>query len=91
MGPSTGKCFVYRYVVLINTFRVPHIDEVDFLSPVPSASLYAGTPKNKPHLRNLQSSSSYLQVRLLLLLCTFIFVFLMQVEFQYALVRYNIV
>ena len=24
-------------------------------------ALYAGTPKNKPHLRNLQSSSSYLQ------------------------------
>ena len=61
MGPSTGKCFVYLCVVLINTFRVPRIDKVDFLSPVPSASLYAGTPKNKPHLRNLKSSSSYLQ------------------------------
>ena len=83
--------FCKRYVVFINTFRVSRIDEVDFLSPVPSASLYAGPPKNKPHLRNLQSSSSFLQVRHLLLLCTFKFVFFMQVEFQYALVRYNIV
>ena len=60
MGPSTGKCFVYLYVVLINTFRVPDIDQVDFPSLVSSSSLYAGKTKNKLLIRNLHLSSPYL-------------------------------
>ena len=81
MGPSTEKCFVYLYVLLIHTFRVPYNNQVDFQGPVPSASLYAGTPKNKLRILNLHSSWSYLQIRHVLV-CTVIFVFLMQVEFQ---------
>ena len=81
--------FVYMYVVLINTFCVSYIDQVDFQSSVPSASHYGETSKNKLRIRNLHSAWSC--TAFIIIIVYFYICILMQVEFQYVLVRYNIV